>query len=1593
MKKCLSLLLALSLVLSMCVLPVSAETEVPAWVNLPDGAELIFAEDFESGFADGNLLVEGSKTVEITNTKTNKKAMKFNYNDATMEQVTVEAGPDAFNTSKVLKLHTTNPADFNSRIYLDGGNDFSVTDPASPYYGKQIVVEYDAMVSGANGNQDNPFMQLRSSTGTADTTPTYLGYNNNQIQFRHGAFANASTAETWKKDWYTAYQTPLSSKNHVKFVVEQNLTDFDSTRFYFNNALVNRAASQKTDWNTGRMFKDFIYNGAVFAVNGYDQGGTSLKKSYDYGNPGAFYSEVRAKSGSSATIYVDNIVVYVIDALNFTGFNTSVGVDLEAGVVANFSAPFDATTDTFALSLASDDTKIEGAIKEVVMSNGGKTATVKFDTAVLGDNKEFKLWAAEDLTSKAGAIFYKDLDGVKEGEEYVELAEFLTYIPFELVEQPEGLSNLIPNDPRKVEIKTTTPAANVTATYAGGNVTVATLGTSTFISFENIDTPVDGDVVVALTSEDGQTAETTFAVTAKSDEIEYIYNDNLEGLAEGQLITDGSAKNYTNGKFAFTTSAASLAEAGTVEVVTDAEQGKVLKMSTLSAGHFGVLYDAGQTYDTDAKTDSVKVLVIQTKYNIPANAPSNDGINYGAINNYASSTTGGRALSLRYTGATAYISMGRWNSAGADLNNTEVGSNIKKGQWVEYTTVVDQSHVATNNNPHTFRFYNDGALVSKEVYNYKKVYPEATVVPKVYDWANSAYQGLWDHSGLAPIYASTGSYATIAMGDFRGTFTQIPVAKKLDQIDTYKHSIYIDDFRAFFADKFVVTSVSENAAAFIPTRHTLKVVFNQKVDAAQKSYITLVDEETGAVVEGLEVASANGGYALDFKLPATVETGKSYKLVFTPEFYDITSYQGLTTNNHNYEIGGITIADFVAFTAKADTKEVINFTQGKDAKSVITLSVATKLTDSDAKSAFDVVNDEGVAVTEGWTAKVSADQMSITLDFTNLATDNYTVTSNDKLVNKDGDKLDGEAVVITITAKEGIIMIFEEDFDGTGEDAYALDTNWLEEGNLPANGKFDAKSYIDQYANTASTVEGNSVTVTSNYPEAATSLSGNALKVYATNTAAAENIVKVKAKSQLGAIDIEKDYPNKVIVVEGDMYMVYTDNGNADNVSRLFAPSFADDMKMAGFHKYDGGNIKFEGTWLSTPSNTQKADALRHRWTNGIGISKKSNTKIQFVLDQRSGLDTAKMIVGGKQLTERNHTLLVDHPNFNKMFYEFPMAGNSTNDNAFGEKDMGDFYGFFLPAKAKPSSSVGAEVYYDNLKAYLVDAFEITGMEGGSTAFNPAKDTVKINFTNKLLSQEDAQANISVINVATGNAEAATITLADGGYQAVVDIDDQLTGGEYKIVVSPLIKDEYGISLASKWIWHDYKETVGEGWAVLKSNGNIVSLHATEAEAEAAKGTNTVQKYTWTMNDASKGKVNNFTIASTTTTSPNTFIASGYVRDDAEMNLETIIITTKATSLYAEAAKAVVDGANVSVDLTFVNPEEDTLPVWYIVAAYGEYNEMIGCKAEQLYVEKGTLNKPGVSFTAKSDDIQSIKLYVWDGYKTMVPYQDAEDLK
>ena len=1579
MKKCLSLLIALSMIASICVFPVAAE-ETATWYTLPEGAELILAEDFESGYDfDTNLLGNGTTTIQ----KNGKDALVFrnagNHTEEKSSAKIIDATAAGFD-GKALYVTSTNTVHYEkidgqtvyqsieADILLNGGE--AVAAAAND---RQIVIQFDSKIKNY---KEAAFMKVDSSIyqakgdGKKVTVTPYMFASGTNRSVRNGNYNG--TIGGGNGEWYIFTYYSLKDKVTSKQVFDQT-GDTDVVRSYdpATGKIVSIDLSKNTSAKGSAYAKDVILKDFVAE----EWWGTDMPTT-NMSDPTKLTSKIYSnKAGNAVEAYIDNILVYSVPSIDFVEIASKEAVNASKGIEVKFNVKPGATAESFKITDA-EGNDVDATITDVEVV--GNSAFLKVDG--LADLTEYKLWIDDEFTSAAGALYHTNPFGINAAEEWLLLDTFTTNAAFKLVGEVEDIAGLIPNDPRNVEIEASTAIAAVEATLNGVALDTLYNGKVATLSFANIAAPKSGNVNVKLTSTDGQVIELTIPATAVASEITYIYNDNLEGYGLGNLITDGSGKNYVNGKFRFNTLADSLDVAGTAEITEDATQGKVLKFATTGKGFFTVTYEGDQSDLTG------KVLVLRTKYYVPKNFTNTSQYgNYGAAACLApalDATGNSDAPSYRLrSGAQLSLNSGNYSN-----NRQEANFTMVKDGWTDIITVLDYTTAGTLTDPHTSRRYMNGEINVVQASDQKG---DATIKYPMYDTAPNYYRGTWDFSGLTTGYTSDApSYHKFSTNKMYGTYTFIPNAygyatSKDESTAPTPAWVMVDDFQAYIADKFQITSISENKDAFVPTRHTLKVVFNQPIAQDQADTIELYTAE-GVKVEGLEAAIANGGYAIDFTLPA-VDPG-AYKLSISPAFHDARSYQGLGSKNHNYEIP-VTVAEYVAFKAEVDNAAITGFTQGKSTKAVVTLTAKTSLVDSNAKTAFTVVNGKGVAVTDGWTADVADDQMSITLDFTDLETDSYTITSNEKLVDKDGFALDSDPVSITIAPRIDKIMLIDEDF----EEGFELETDWLTIAPTHDNWKAGRTR--------GTGVDNDAIVITDQLPEGAADagISGKAMRIYAEQEAT--KVTKgITAKYAIDPIDIENTYPGKLLVMEVD---VYADKDCIADGSKPIIASFTKNVAPNNaYYKHNGNQVNKEGTWFSYGTASHAGYAWHSRWADGVSTKDDAGVhKFKFVqvIDQRNPMDVYKMYVNGKIAKEVSNTLLTDHPLYQTEVYEYPFQSNaSAAKNYWATYDAGDFYGVNIVGQTYSSTAMSTDMYIDNIKVYLVDPFEITSVEGASTAFNGAKDSVKFNFTNKV-DIESAKENIKLVDV-EGNVvpNGLLFETAEGGYQLIAKLAAFENNATYKLVVSPYLKDEFGISIANKYKEYTYTSTGGSGYVVkhgasyndkvAKYNGKDYAWVKTEEEANAIGGTK--YPYTWTV---AEGKVTAENPLKPGTAE--TFSADGWVVNKEAMKLETVIKLSKATSLYANTAAATITGNTVKTSLSFVNPEDNALPVWYIVAAYGDYNEMLGCKAASIEIAKGEFDLGEVSFEVEdASAIKSVKVYVWDGYRTMVPYQDAEEL-
>ena len=364
-----------------------------------------------------------------------------------------------------------------------------------------------------------------------------------------------------------------------------------------------------------------------------------------------------------------------------------------------------------------------------------------------------------------------------------------------------------------------------------------------------------------------------------------------------------------------------------------------------------------------------------------------------------------------------------------------------------------------------------------------------------------------------------------------------------------------------------------------------------------------------------------------------------------------------------------------------------------------------------------------------------------------------------------------------------------------------------------------------------------------------------------------------------------------------------------------------------------------------------------------------TGANLKLVVDQSSEKDTMRIYCNGELVTRPYLDYLKGHARNGQILAD---AGHSTYLGQ--ESDFGDtHYGIW-------NSAGDALVYIDNFKAYLVDEFVVEDVDGYSDVFNTAKSAVTYTFSKPVNANVVANEDVVLLD-AEGNTVAggiASITLSDANYKMAVKLSDTLPGlTNYSVKLTETLTDVDGLPLSTKWKKYiypiaDYYEEVSENvYSVTNLSGtathNVYYTPATGSDPA------------YVALDAN-GK--------------NKAAIDTYVRDADAMMMYVDLRTSKATSLFATAGQATVNGDNVSVSIVFTNPEIVPMSVWCVVAAYGERNKMLGCvpvSVTEVDASSSTEVIP-VNFTVNGSEIKTVRMFVWNNYEDMKPYQKVEEI-
>lgn len=293
--------------------------------------------------------------------------------------------------------------------------------------------------------------------------------------------------------------------------------------------------------------------------------------------------------------------------------------------------------------------------------------------------------------------------------------------------------------------------------------------------------------------------------------------------------------------------------------------------------------------------------------------------------------------------------------------------------------------------------------------------------------------------------------------------------------------------------------------------------------------------------------------------------------------------------------------------------------------------------------------------------------------------------------------------------------------------------------------------------------------------------------------------------------------------------------------------------------------------------------------------------------------------------------------------------------------------------------------YIDNLKAYMVDEFKVKNVTGNSNVFNIKTGKVVYEFTKPVA--PSTKDNVVLLdkdgNEVTNGIKSVTLSEADT--VMTVMLNEKAVSGltEYRIKLTEDLRDIDGLTLSTEWKYFEYDVDKYYEKAEGKENVYIVT-EVDGKETDAIEMTYTPRTETTpaflTYTDA-KGK------------SYQTRVDT-WVRDTDAMKMLVSLKTSKSSGVYADAESALISGNAITSNVSITNPEADAKAVWCVIAAYGEYDRMIG---HQIVFDgelaAGEAVSLPVSFTTENSNVEKVKMFLWNSKKDMVTYQPAEDIK
>lgn len=933
-----------------------------------------------------------------------------------------------------------------------------------------------------------------------------------------------------------------------------------------------------------------------------------------------------------------------------------------------------------------------------------------------------------------------------------------------------------------------------------------------------------------------------------------------------------------------------------------------------------------------------------------------------------------------------------------------------RGSWTEIKHVIDVSKELSATHSDTARAYRDDKLLINDVVDGTNAHGY-----------NEKYQLnvgdiIIDNLPAKALFQNGAEYES--MGDtYWGNQFIISTSSSTPKDGNSKY--YIDDLEAYWIDALAFDAI--NAADY--QGGNIKLVFNQKIRRevgtwersvyganVNRSYtydklFSLVDEN-GNTVSGTTVELSADDKTVTIK-PGALEKGADYKIVIDPKLIDEHG-QGLENNSKATYIDVHVSENMVDFGATLSKNAITNFKQGRETK--VTATFTHEIENSAITNGIDVKDAEGNKferdAENSWTAEISAGNKEVIFDFTNLPTENYTVTANENLVSASGLPFTG-SFNITIQGAAKPIELFNETFESNSGFTYPTG-NWFDQpkdnslnnfayGGRRRVGNWDVQRGDNNVDNAATEDSSISFIGVVDAPAGVEGgLDGKVLKIHSAENSGttSNNTISFRRNftTDCKPLKLEGEYAGKQLVYEADIYAE-----NMGSNTQFFLPSLTKSTI----------NVTSDGVWNNYFGNGQYYANGGHYGTNFASYGPVSAwawasspakdsimtapRKLKVVIDQSTELDTMRIYLNGNLVKRAAGDIprLKGHEMNNEDRFDLGPGYSFANGDKYGQKfDMntvGDAQGMFgIWSAVVGTSSSPTTIYIDNFKAYLVDAFEVESVTGASEVFNVAKGAVTFTFT-KPVNVATATANANIVLLGQDGKEVSggikSVKPLDGGYKLEVELSDTLPTSEtFTIKLKKELTDEDGYSIKTQYHYYDYP--IADIYDLKDGTTNVylVSDPANTKTWECTYTAKTADAPAYlTYNGSYKAAVD------------------AYLPDYYKMKTAVDVTISAYTSVFAEATSATISGNAVTTEVTFTNPESDAMKVWAVVAAYGEYNQMLGCSQVAVTngeIPVGVTGPVDVTINVENgSNVKAVKLFVWDTYTNMKPYHKAAELE